>query len=81
MTAAWLAGRLAGTPPSLRARIEEAVTAHAGDLRKAAEHLLDESKDGAATRDAAMTLLAADALVTLACQWAAEHDPDTLAGL
>jgi hypothetical protein len=81
VTLPWLAGRLQGTPPSLRARIEAAVTAEAGDLRRAAERLLNESKDGAATRDSAMTLLAADALVTLACQWAAEHDPDSLAAL
>lgn len=88
MSLPWLAGRLEGVPPSLRARVESAVSAEAaggGDpgaaLRRAAERLLAESKTGAASRGSAMTLLAADALMTLACEWVAEHDPDGLARL
>jgi plasmid stabilization system protein ParE len=43
-------------------------------LRAVAESLLDEAKSGTPSREMAMTLLAADALITLACEWEAEHD-------
>ena len=45
------------------------------------EELLAEVKGGPATHDTALTLLAADALITLACEWVAETDPRALADL
>jgi hypothetical protein len=79
----WLDQRLARAPASLRQRIEGALSgagadltgSPAGRLQAVAERLLQEAKVGPATRDTAMTLLAADALITLACEWTAEFDP------
>ena len=48
-------------------------------LRERAEALLAAAMTGRSTNDTALTLLAADALVTLACEWVAEHDPASLA--
>jgi hypothetical protein len=86
---AWLAERLADAPPSLRAQIEDALssplTPHssllADDLRSAAEALLTTAKSGPPTRETALALLAADALVTLACEWVAETEPERLGEL
>ena len=50
-------------------------------LRSAAEMLLAEAASGPADHDTALTLLAADALVTLACEYVAEHEPERLAEL
>lgn len=47
-------------------------------LRGRAEELLAEARDGQATRETAITLLAADALITLACEWTAEMEPALL---
>ena len=47
-------------------------------LHAAAERLLDEAKRGGADRSTALTLLAADALVTYACEWTAEFEPERL---
>lgn len=44
-------------------------------LRRAAESLIMKAKSAPQTRDTAMTVLAADALVTLACEALAESDP------
>lgn len=81
----WLDDRLAGAPPSLRARLVAAGAGAAADaadvaaaLRALAETLLAEAKAGPPTRETAMTLLAADALVTLACEWTAEFAPERL---
>jgi hypothetical protein len=81
----WVARRLAAAPGSLRRRIETALAAGAGGaegagdlaarLRVVAERLLVEAKSGPATRETAMTLLAADALITLSCEWTAEFAP------
>ncbi len=72
-------------PPALRQRIEDACRPAAGaapvvdGLRHAAERLLAGALDAPPTRDTALTLLAADALITYACEAAAELDPERLA--
>lgn len=84
----WLDERLAEAPPALRARIITARAAcsvqRAGDqpfdeeLRAVAEDLLAAAKAGPPTHDTALTLLAADALITLACEWVGETEPQRL---
>jgi hypothetical protein len=75
----WLAGRLDGVPDSLRERILGSLAGEAGKgqedrsdiartLHAAADRLLREALDGPHTRDHALTLLAADALMTYACE-------------
>lgn len=49
-----------------------------GQLREVAESLLSAAKSGPPTRDTALTLLAADALMTLACEVVAEVHPGAL---
>ncbi len=72
----WLAKRFASAPPSLRECLESVVvhTPTEGSLgallRERAERLLRDATTGAADRETALKLLAADALITLAC----EHD-------
>jgi hypothetical protein len=89
---AWLAARLAEGPEELRARVETARAtssaqraAYGGrfedQLRSVAEELLAAAKEGPPTHDTALTLLAADAMITLACEWVAETDPRALADL
>jgi hypothetical protein len=80
-----VARRLAAAPESLRRRLEAALAAGAGGagdlaarLRVVAERLLVEAKSGPATRETAMTLLAADALITLSCEWTAEFAPERM---
>jgi hypothetical protein len=63
-----------------RAAFSEAL-GFAAVLRGRAEELLAEARAGAATRDTAITLLAADALMTLACEWTAEMAPERLGAL
>jgi hypothetical protein len=46
-----------------------------------AARLLDETKQGDAGRETALTLLAADALVTYACEMVAETAPDQLGNM
>lgn len=77
--AAWVEARLAGAPPSLRSRVLASVR---GELARdaspvpvfetRAEALAREAAAGPPTTDTALTLLAADALITLAAQWEAE---------
>jgi hypothetical protein len=87
----WLEPRLRQIPSSLRAKMEGALKthlpAHAGApaeaLRSVADALLEEAKrtgpgDG---RELALTLLAADALVTYACEMTAETGPERLGEL
>jgi hypothetical protein len=50
----------------------------AAELRRRAESLLAEVSAGAPDHATALTLLAADALMTLACEWAAETEPGAL---
>lgn len=84
---AWVAARVAGAPESLRARVRRAVTgtdgAQPGDvvLRRAADAMAAASLTEDATETAALLLLTADTLVTLACQWAAETDPARLGAI
>ncbi len=72
----WLAERLASAPRSLRECLESAVADTPTDgslgafLRECGERMLCEATTGAADRQTALKLLAADALITLAC----EHD-------
>ena len=72
--APWLDARLAQAPPALAAEIRRAVhvarcTLH--DLEQAAERLMREAQSTASGRPGALTLLAADALTTLAHEWRA----------
>jgi hypothetical protein len=77
----WLAPRLADVPSTLRQRIEDAVNAVPGDgaaadvLRSAAEALLARARNGSPGRETALTLLTADALITYACEAAADAAP------
>ena len=50
-------------------------------LRTLADALLREAKERGDARDAALTLLAADALVTYACEAVAEAAPERLGEL
>ena len=80
-------------PESLRERILGVVTsaASAGSggrsadvlherLRRLGDGLLAQAKSAPASQDTALMLLAADALMTFACEAMAEVDPDGLAG-
>ncbi len=82
----WLRPRLQQAPESLRSRILEAVgnttpnstlpdkdeEGLASLLQHIAEGLLEIAKAGAPTRETAVTLLAADALITFSCEAEAE---------
>ncbi len=48
-------------------------------LREVADALVEEAQSAPPSRSTALTLLAADALVTLACEAVAESDPAQLA--
>ena len=76
--AQWLEGRLASVPPSLRDRLLQALATHGSDLQVTANALLEQAKRGGSDRETALTLLAADALVTFACELAAETAPERL---
>jgi hypothetical protein len=79
----WFATRTAGAPESLRRRAEHFyVQASPGDLASrlaaAGGAALAEATRDDAGRAAALDLLAADALITLALLLAAEQEPTTL---
>jgi hypothetical protein len=88
----WLEERLAEAPPALRRaacsvqRDADAVQraacsgqrAFEAELRALAEDLLAAAKAGPPTHETALTLLAADALITLACEWVGETEPRRL---
>ena len=85
--AGWLDERRPVPPPALRARIEgalgESLHADASDALeaclRAGEHLVESLlRNNATTRESALDLLAADALVTYAFE-AASDDPRELA--
>jgi hypothetical protein len=81
---AWLAERTNWAPAVLRGRAESfARKAEAEDLvsqlAKAGEQALDAAMAAGENRVAALDLLAADALITLALLAHAERDPATLA--
>ena len=78
---AWLRSRTPASPPPLAERIQAITAAHASDTATA-ESLLASAetamttllRDGCLTREAALDLLAVDALVTFAFEAAAD-DP------
>mgnify|MGYP000126745366 CR=1 FL=1 len=85
-TGAWLESRTRRAPATLRARVLElarAVPGSAGagagrDLADAAEAALADVAPRCTDRAAALDLLAADALITLALLARAERDPASL---
>jgi hypothetical protein len=68
-------------PDSLRGRIVDAVKGGnvSEQLQNAGEELMLEAKSASPNRDSAMTLLAADALITFAQEAMAELDSETQA--
>lgn len=84
----WLEPRLVGVPEALRERILQAVGGERGagkagvveGLRAAGERLLHQAVQASPGRDTAVTLLAADALMTFACEAIAETNPEGLVG-
>jgi hypothetical protein len=85
MDAAWLQDRIAESPLPLQERLREAVaTIDPGaelcdELLAAARELLESVRGCLERRDAALDLLAADGLLTLACEAAASTYPEALA--
>lgn len=77
---AWLAGRAGAVPPVLEARMERAIDDAMEDgsiaamLSDAARICLRDALADPDSRAAALHLLAADALVTYACEAAVEQD-------
>ena len=76
----WLEAKLAEAPPDLAALIRSTVprapcTVH--HLEEAAERLMLEARTTAVDRAGALTLLAADALTTLAHEWRLSRSPLT----
>jgi hypothetical protein len=86
----WLHARLADAPDSLRASVLREVDIQpdgvpgdpsggapgfGGLLEAAAERLIASPRAAPTAPVAALALLTADALITLACEWAAEHGP------
>jgi hypothetical protein len=83
MTLRWFAARTEGAPGSLSGAAAHWLASVPTDepvaqLTAAGGVALDAAIAAGATRDAALDLLAADALITLALLAAAEHDPMAL---
>ncbi len=81
--ATWFAARTVGAPEALRVRAEQFFTAATADelgqrLALAGSGALTAAARDGADRAAALDLLAADALITLALLRAAEEDPANL---
>ena len=80
----WLSKRLKDSPTPLRERLEEIVGGldpgadFAAALLEAACTLLEQVRARLEHREAALDLLVADGLLTLACEAAAFAEPDTL---
>lgn len=79
----WLDRRTSQAPPALRARMMEYALAGSGDslpelLASAGRLALDRVLSHAGDRSAALDLLAADALITLALRARAEEAPGRL---
>jgi len=81
----WLDTRLTQVPPALRRRVEDALrktekgaSGRAERLRAAADILLAEAANAPPSRETALALLAADALLTYACESVAESSPEAL---
>lgn len=82
---AWFRARTSGAPEALRARAERFFDAAAHEdlverFAVAGRAALAEASVDGATRPAALDLLAADALITLALLRSAEDDPARLGG-
>jgi len=83
----WLEPRLVGVPEALREPILHGVGGERGagktgvveGLQAAGERLLHQAMQSSPGRDTAVTLLAADALMTFACEALAESHPEDLA--
>jgi hypothetical protein len=80
---AWLDQRTSQAPPALRTRVREYVLAASGDslsasLASAGRAALDRVLSHSGDRSAALDLLAADALITLALRAQAEEEPERL---
>lgn len=84
----WLDRRTSTAPPALRQRVLRHVEASgAGCDEDPARHLAQAAQTALASslcrdeprREVALDLLAADALVTLALLWQAEHHPESVA--
>jgi hypothetical protein len=81
----WFGGSTAGAPEALRARSERFFESAMGSglpdrLAAAGQAALVAAMDDGAARAAALDLLAADALITLALLHAAQSDPASLGG-
>ena len=80
----WLRGRLPGVPNPLRARLEEVLGGDSDPgppaevFGRLAGTLIRELRSGR-SGDKALTLLAADALMTYACEARSQGAPETLA--
>lgn len=84
VTDAWFAAHTAGAPDALQARVREFYGAahgatEAARLSAAAGRALERAAGAAGARSAALDLLAADALITLALLELATRSPSTLA--
>ncbi len=80
---AWLDRRTSQAPPALRTRVTEYALAASGDslsalLSAAAHAALSRVLSHSGDRSAALDLLAADALITLALRAQAEQAPERL---
>ncbi len=81
---AWLQAKIAESPAPLQERLREAVAGIdpaadlPGAMLAAARDLLEDVRERLESRDAALDLLAADGLLTLACELTASSDPETL---
>jgi hypothetical protein len=80
----WLDARANGAPDRLRERMNQALTGSneatiADELAAAAESCLRAALKNPSQRASALDLLAADALLTHACEAAAEQGGDALA--
>lgn len=84
---AWLAMRAGAVPPVLEARLESAIDDAFDDddlpdeLADAARSCLRAALAAGDDRDAALHLLAADALITYACEAAADGGGEALSAL
>jgi hypothetical protein len=79
----WLDRRTSQAPPALRTRVREYALAASGDslarlLASAGRAALDRVLSQSGDRTAALDLLAADALITLALRAQAEEAPERL---
>lgn len=84
MNNAWLESRTSGAPAVLKQRVESFLASVNGEtvahrLAAGAVAALKAAADGASTRPAALDLLAADAIITLALLERAVNSPGTLA--